>query len=195
MARHSSTALRGSPPSARPYAVAQPAAIAAAFERALVAGDGEAGAHCIHELWMRGAHGGAIDTALSRLWTATAGQVPEWLPTQHVPWLPQVYEVAAGFRAARRGRSHVYLVLLDFSDRRGEPLGLYVGQSTYPALRRFEQHKAGIRAAGSVLKRGLEVLTGPVLHLTRIAAPEARRIEGALATALADAGLKVEGGH
>lgn len=95
----------------------------------------------------------------------------------------------------RRGHSHVYLVLLDFSDRRGEPLGLYVGQSRYPAAQRFDRHKSGIRAAGSVLRRGLEVLTGPVLHLTHIAAPEARRIEAALAVALADAGLKVEGGH
>jgi len=144
---------------------------------------------------MRGAHGSAIETGLDRLWKATDGAVPDWLPTQHVPWLPAVYDVAAGFRATGRGRSNVYLVLLDFGDRRGEPLGLYVGQSAYPAARRFEQHKAGIRASGPVLKRGLEVLTGPVQHLTRIAAREARRIEAELAGALADAGLHVEGGH
>src|SRR5205085_406313 len=103
--------------------------------------------------------------------------------------------VAARFTASRRGRAHVYLVLLDFDDRRGDPHGVYVGQSTYSAARRFEQHKAGIRASGSVLKRGLEPLTGPVLHLTRIASAEARRIEAELALALADAGIRVEGGH
>jgi hypothetical protein len=60
---------------------------------------------------------------------------------------------------------------------------------------RFDQHKAGIRAAGSVLRRGLEVLNGPTLHLQRIARAEALRIEAQLADALRDAGLLVEGGH
>jgi len=67
--------------------------------------------------------------------------------------------------------------------------------SRYPAAQRFDQHKAGIRAAGSVLKRGVEVLTGPVLHLQFIARAEAERIESQLAEALAAAGLHVEGGH
>ncbi len=56
-------------------------------------------------------------------------------------------------------------------------------------------YKAGIRAAGSVMQRGVEVLSGPVLHLQRIARTEAKRIESQLAQALADAGIKVEGGH
>jgi hypothetical protein len=182
-------------PAERPLRALGESELVAAFENALRERSGEAGAHCIHELWMRGAHGGAIDTGLQRLWQATAGDVPDWLPTQHVSWLPQVYEIAATFAATRRGRSHVYLVLLDFSDRRGDPHGIYVGQSAWPAARRFDQHKAGIRASGSVLKRGLEVLTGPVLHLTRVSRGDARRVEAALALALADAGLKVEGGH
>jgi hypothetical protein len=67
--------------------------------------------------------------------------------------------------------------------------------SGYSPAQRFDQHKAGIRAAGSVLQRGIEVLTGPVLHLQRIARPEAARIEAQLADALRDAGLLVEGGH
>jgi hypothetical protein len=67
--------------------------------------------------------------------------------------------------------------------------------SHYTPAQRFDQHKAGIRAAGCVLKRGLEVLTGPTLHLQRIARAEAARIESELATALADEGLRVEGGH
>ena len=67
--------------------------------------------------------------------------------------------------------------------------------SAYPPAQRFDQHKAGIRAAGSVLKRGLEVLSGPTLHLQYVARAEARVLEGALAEALRDAGVLVEGGH
>lgn len=67
--------------------------------------------------------------------------------------------------------------------------------SDYSPAERFDQHKAGIRAAGSVLKRGLEVLIGPTLHLQHIGRREAERIEAELAAALRDAGLLVEGGH
>ena len=89
----------------------------------------------------------------------------------------------------------MYLVLLDCRDRNRGPYGLYVGVSHYTPAQRFDQHKAGIRAAGSVLKRGLEVLTGPTLHLQRLARADALRIEAQLAEALRDAGLIVEGGH
>jgi len=72
---------------------------------------------------------------------------------------------------------------------------VYVGMSRYSPAQRFDQHKAGIRAAGSVLKRGIEALTGPTLHLQHIRRSEAARIEAELAGALADAGIRVEGGH
>jgi hypothetical protein len=183
------------PPSARPLAAAAPAAIAGLFEAALAGGDGAAGAHCIHELWMRGEFAARIEAALEALWRRAAVSVPEWLPMCYIEWLPQAYEVAAGFAAARRGRSNVYLILLDFAERRRGPYGVYVGMSRYSPAQRFDQHKAGIHAAGSVLKRGLEVLTGPTLHLQRLARAEAARIEARLAAALADAGLLVEGGH
>jgi len=39
------------------------------------------------------------------------------------------------------------------------------------------------------------VVSGPTLHLQRIARAEALRIEAQLAEALRDAGLLVEGGH
>jgi hypothetical protein len=158
-------------------------------------GDGAAGAHCIHELWMRAQLGIDIDAALDRLWKSAAKSIPEWLPMTHVEWLPTVYEVAALFRAARKGRSNIYLVLLDYRDRKDGPYGVYVGMSDYTPAERFDQHKAGIRASGSVLKRGLEVLTGPTLHLQRIHRAEAARVEADLAAALADAGLLVRGGH
>jgi hypothetical protein len=67
--------------------------------------------------------------------------------------------------------------------------------SRYSPAQRFDQHKAGIRAAGSVLKRGLEVLSGPALHLQNTTRNEAARIEAQLAQGLDDAGIRVEGGH
>jgi hypothetical protein len=158
-------------------------------------GDGVAGAHCIHELWMRAELGVDIDSALERLWKRAASSIPEWLPMTHVEWLPDVYEIAARFDAAGKGRSNVYLILLDYRDRKGSPYGIYVGMSDYTPAQRFDQHKAGVRASGSVLKRGVEVLTGPALHLQRIARAEAERIEAELAAALSDAGLLVQGGH
>ncbi|MGH8319428.1 MAG: hypothetical protein ACREUL_15870 [Steroidobacteraceae bacterium] len=158
-------------------------------------GEGMAGAHCIHELWMRDELGVDIDPALDRLWRGAASSIPEWLPMTYVEWLPAAYQATARFNAARAGRSNIYLVLLDYRDRKRGPYGVYVGMSHYSPAQRFDQHKAGIRAAGSVLKRGLEVLTGPTLHLQRIARSEAARIESGLAAALSDAGLLVEGGH
>jgi hypothetical protein len=185
----------GLPPAARPLARATAADVAALLEAALRSHDGLMGAHCIHELWMRGEFAARIEAALEALWRRAAASVPEWLPMRYVEWLPAAYEAALAFRPARRGRSNVYLVLLDFADRRRGPYGVYVGMSRYTPAERFDQHKAGIHAAGSVLKRGLEVLTGPTLHLQRLARAEAQRIEAALAQALADAGLLVEGGH
>ena len=182
-------------PADRPLRLLPPSQLHVRFESALATQDGVEGAHCIHELWMRGEFAQNIERALERLWQSAAKTVPEWLPMRYVSWLPQAYEVAVRFKASAKGKSNVYLVLLDYSDRRGDAHGVYVGMSEYSPAERFDQHKAGIRAAGSVLKRGIEVLTGPTLHLQRMARKEAARIEAELAEALADAGIKVEGGH
>ncbi len=165
------------------------------FRAATAVSDGVAGALALHELWMRGEIGFNVERALEQLWASAAPTVPEWLPMRHVQWLPVVYDVAARFTASRRGRYNLYLVLLDYSDSRADPHGVYVGMSHYLPAERFEQHKAGIRAAGSVLQRGLEVLAGPTLHLQQIARGEAARIEEQLAEALRAAGLFVQGGH
>lgn len=143
---------------------------------------------------MRGEFAASIESALERLWKRAGESIPDWLPMRHVSWLPVAYDVAARF-AAPRGRSNIYLILLDHSDRRGDDHGVYVGMSRYSPAQRFDQHKAGIRAAGSVLKRGIEVLMGPTLHLQHIQRAAAARIEAELAEALADAGIRVEGGH
>jgi hypothetical protein len=165
------------------------------LEQALAASDGLHGAHCIHEHWMRGEMAINIETMLEALWKHAATDIPEWLPMRHISWLPTVYEVAARFNNAATGRSNIYLVLLDYSDSRSEPHGVYVGMSRYAPAQRFDQHKAGIRAAGSVLHRGLEVLTGPTLHLQHIKRSEAACIEEQLAEALRAEGLLVQGGH
>ena len=135
-----------------------------------------------------------VERALDQLWQRAAASVPEWLPMRYVDWLPQAYEIALRYKAAAKGRTNIYLVLLDFSDRL-DGYGVYVGMSKYSPSQRFDQHKAGLRSAGSVLKRGVEALTGPCLHLQSIGRSEAARIEEQLADALRDFGLRVEGGH
>src|SRR5207237_1191326 len=108
---------------------------------ALDSGEGAAGAHVIHELWMRGEFADRIETALAALWKQAAPSIPEWLPMRYVDWLPLAYEVALGFRAAARGRYNVYLVLLDYEDRTRGPYGVYVGMSHLPPAQRFDRHK------------------------------------------------------
>jgi hypothetical protein len=182
------------PPASRPFKGLAQHDITLRLRRAFAAADGLNGAHCIHELWMRGAGSINIGGALDELWASAAASIPEWLPMRYIDWLPAVYETSLKFESSAKGRSNVYLVLLDFSDRDGS-YGVYVGMSKYSPAQRFDQHKAGIRAAGSVLKRGIEVLTGPTMHLQYIKRSEAARIEAELAEALGSAGLRVKGGH
>lgn len=165
------------------------------FTAALEERDGVAGAHCVHELWMRNEPPMNIERMLGLLWRSASESVPDWLPMRYVAWLPLAYDVAARFEREGRGRSNIYLVLLDYADSPRGPHGVYVGATGYSPAARFDQHKAGIRAAGSVLKRGLEVLTGPVLHLQRIPRAQAADIEERLAEALRVEGLLVQGGH
>ena len=148
----------------------------------------------MHELWMRGELSINIERALERLWARAAESIPEWLPMRYIEWLPTVYDIALKFRCVDKGRSNIYLVLLDYQDREGA-YGVYVGMSKYSPAQRFDQHKAGLRAAGCVLKRGIEVLTGPTMHLQYIKRSAASRIEENLAQALDSAGLLVRGGH
>jgi hypothetical protein len=190
-----STVDANTSPQARPLRREQRAELARRFESALASTDGPTAAHCVHELWMRGEMSINIEAALERLWRCAAASVPEWLPMRYVDWLPRAYDIAGGFHAPDKGRSNIYLVLLDYRDQRKEAYGVYVGMSNYSPSERFDQHKAGIRAAGSVLKRGLEVLTGPSLHLQSIARRHAARIEVELAQRLAAEGLRVKGGH
>lgn len=144
---------------------------------------------------MRGVMSITIARLLDQLWERARESIPDWMPMRYIEWLPRAYEVTSTFRASGRGLSNLYLVLLDYRDRGSEDYGVYVGMSRYSPADRFDQHKAGIRAAGSVLKRGLEVLTGPTLHLQRVRRSDAALIEVRLAEALTAAGIIVKGGH
>jgi hypothetical protein len=183
------------PPASRPLRLVATRALTGTLKAAIASADGVAGAHCIHELWMRGELAVHIESALERLWGSASASIPDWLPMRHIEWLPLAYEVTARFESRRRGRSNIYLVLLDYRDSREEPYGVYVGATRYAPADRFDQHKAGIRAAGSVLRRGLELLSGPTAHLQGISQAEALDIEERLAMALGAEGLFVQGGH
>lgn len=134
--------LAGLAPQERPLQALPRTALITRFQAALRSGDGSEGAHCIHELWVRGELAQSIETALEHLWRRAAATIPEWLPMQYVSWLPAAYDVAARFRPCTKGRSNIYLVLLDYSDRRGDSHGVYVGMSRYSPAQRFDQHKA-----------------------------------------------------
>ncbi len=182
-------------PASRPLRARPTQEVYARFEAALLDADGVAGAHCIHELMLRGEMAANIEPQLERLWAKAAVSIPDWLPMRHIDRLAQLYDVCARFAAHRRGAFNVYLVLLDYSDSREDPWGFYVGMTRYPPEQRFDQHKAGIRHAGCVLRRGVELLTGPVMHLQQISRGDALRIEAQLAEALAAEGCFVQGGH
>ena len=144
---------------------------------------------------MRGEIGSNVERALDRLWQAAGASVPEWLPMRHVEWLPLAYEVTARFVPARRGRSNVYLVLLDYGDSAGDPHGVYVGMSRYPPLQRFEQHKAGIRAAGSVLQARARGADGTDAAPAGHPAHRSSAHRGGTCRGAAGGGLCVQGGH
>ncbi|MEZ5500055.1 MAG: hypothetical protein R3E77_11595 [Steroidobacteraceae bacterium] len=182
-------------PGERPLRALASATLQTGLDAAIDATDGLAAAHHLHELWMRGARAADVESGIERIWRRAAATVPDWLPMRYIDWLATAYEVCAAFSPGRGGRHNIYLVLLDYSDSRQGPHGAYVGMTSYAPALRFDQHKAGIRAAGSVLRRGLELLTGPVMHLRRLPRGRAAQIEAELAIALGRAGIFVKGGH
>ena len=115
--RASAPSLDKTPPATRPLRAMRDAELQTRFREALAAGDGIAGAHCIHESWMRHAFPTHVETALTQLWQRAADSIPEWLPMHYVSWLPMVYDIAATFRAKKRGRRNIYRVRLDYGDR------------------------------------------------------------------------------
>ena len=115
------------------------------------------------------------------------------------PWLAKAHRVAQALRATTRGAKgaahSVYVVLLH-DERRAEPFGLYVGQTSRDPDLRFDQHKAGYKASGAARRFGVRLLPEMTAHLNPLRAWEALEIEAGLAEELRRAGVPwVEGGH
>ena len=60
-------------PGARPLQGVMQTEVAQRLERALADADGVTGAHCVHELWMRGEMSMNVERALERLWARAGG--------------------------------------------------------------------------------------------------------------------------
>ncbi len=56
---------------------------------------------------MRGEMSINIERAIEGLWARAAASIPDWLPMRYIEWLPLAYEVAMGFSASAKGRSHI----------------------------------------------------------------------------------------
>ncbi len=114
-------------------------------------------------------------------------------------WLAKALRAARSLKATTRGargaKQSGYVVLLH-DPRRGEPWGLYVGQTSRDPDLRFDQHKAGYKASGAARRFGVRLLPDLVAHLNPMRRWEALDLEEALADAFRAAGVPwVEGGH
>lgn len=116
-------------------------------------------------------------------------------PTWAAAALAAARTLTATTRGVRGAGHSVYVVLLH-DPRRGEPWGLYVGQTSRDPDLRFDQHKAGYKASGAARRFGVRLLPDLVAHLNPMRRWEALDLEEALAEALRAAGVTwVEGGH
>lgn len=114
-------------------------------------------------------------------------------------WLMRAGTSSRSLVATTRGepgaRHHLYVVLLH-DPRLGGRWGLYVGQTSRDPDLRFDQHRAGYKASGSVRRFGVRLLPDLVGHLNPIRQWESLDLEAALADAFRAAGVPwVEGGH
>ena len=95
-----------------------------------------------------------------------------------------------------QGAGHSVYVILLHDQRRAEPWGLYVGQTSRDSDLRFDQHKDGYKASRATRRFGVRLLPELVGHLNPMRRWEAIDLEAALAEAFLSAGVPwVEGGH
>lgn len=98
--------------------------------------------------------------------------------------------------AGSRGAQHFLYVALLRDERRADPWGLYVGETSQDPDLRFDQHKTGYKASRYVKRFGVRLLPQLVAHLNPLRRWEAKELEPALAEAFRGAGVPwVEGGH
>lgn len=94
----------------------------------------------------------------------------------------------------RAGHHAVYVVYL--RNPRGDGrAGYYVGMTGLTPEQRFENHKAGIKAAGIVRRFGERLVPRLYEHLNPMTYDRAKRMEGLLAESLRKRGFLVFGGH
>src|SRR5215471_8591227 len=78
-------------PASRPYRLANVDALKSLFLESLRKSEGVSGAHCVHELWMRGEMAINVEAMLEQLWKSCGASVPDWLPMRHIEWLQLAY--------------------------------------------------------------------------------------------------------
>ena len=94
----------------------------------------------------------------------------------------------------RRGHHSVYVVYLR-NPKGDRKAGYYVGMTGLTPERRFENHKAGIKAARVVRKFGERLVPKLYAHLNPMPYEKAKRMEIELANSLRKRGFVVFGGH
>ena len=95
---------------------------------------------------------------------------------------------------ASKDHHHVYVVFLRNPKGDGKA-GYYVGMTGLSPERRFENHKAGIKAARVVRKYGERLVPRLYLHLNPMPYSRAKDMEVMLADSLRKRGYTVFGGH
>ena len=121
---------------------------------------------------MRRAPPDEIDVALGQLWEHAAASIPQWLRCISCRGWRSFTAWRRASRVTTRAAQHLPDQPRFLRSARGPARHLRRHDDVRP-VQRFDQHRAGIRAAGSVLKRGRELLSGPVLHLQRIGRADA----------------------
>ena len=98
--------------------------------------------------------------------------------------------------AAKPSRDHhsVYVVFLRNPKGDGKP-GYYVGMTGLDPAQRFQNHKAGVKAAGVVRRFGERLVPRLYQHLNPMPYARAKEMEVMLADSLRKRGFTVYGGH
>ncbi|MGB7218263.1 MAG: hypothetical protein WBD07_05600 [Vicinamibacterales bacterium] len=97
-------------------------------------------------------------------------------------------------RSGRKAHHSVYVVYLNNPKGDGKA-GYYVGMTGLSPEARFENHKAGIKAARVVKKYGERLVPKLYAHLNPMPFKKAQEMEGLLADSLRKRGYVVFGGH
>lgn len=117
-------------------------------------------------------------------------------------WLQAAREELLKIKLEKRGKHHVYTILLEYPGNR-YPFGIYIGESSRTPENRFKKHKAGKKASRHVKNRGKEILYSTFQHLCFPERKYAKSLEERMADCLRikkmdNKGLpsyRIKGGH